>query len=293
MSDRCDYMPHNQNFYTAGELAKMFNLSKQTLLYYDRIGLLQPEFVSENGYRNYSLHQYLTLEVITNLRKLDISISTIQKYLANRSPEMMRKLLEKKDKKCQETIEQNENIRKDIRVMFKQLDALEETCLNQITLTYRHSKNLYISKINSKSGHMWTIYILASHNMKVFSEHHFKERSVGWIVDGESFLNGTSAGAKAYFSTVSMNYYDEKENYFETAAGFYVSLRFKGTFHKNKRKLSKKISLFLKRNNLRPISDLYVQPLLNYWMCTSQDEYINQISIQVEQMEEPAEENDK
>ncbi|WP_462332690.1 MerR family transcriptional regulator [Schwartzia sp. (in: firmicutes)] len=278
-------MSHGQSYYTAGELAKMFNLSKQTLLYYDRIGLLQPEFVSENGYRNYSLHQYLTLEVITNLRKLDISISAIQKYLENRSPEALRALLEKKDKKCQEIIEQNENVRKDIKSMFEQLDSLEETCLDQITLDYRHSKNLYISKISSGVGHMGTIYILANHNLTVFSEHHFKERSVGWIIDKESFLNETSGGAKAYFSSVSINYYDENEHYFETPVGFYVTLRFKGTFHKNKRKLAKKFSDFMKRNNLRPISDLYVQPLKNYWMCTSQNEYVNQISMQVEPME--------
>nr|MCR5559525.1 hypothetical protein [Schwartzia sp. (in: firmicutes)] len=144
------------------------------------------------------------------------------------------------------------------------------------------------SKISSGVGHMGTIYILANHNLTVFSEHHFKERSVGWIIDKDAFLSGTSGGAKAYFSSVSINYYDENEHYFETPAGFYVTLRFKGTFHKNKRKLAKKFADFMKRNNLRPISDLYVQPLKNYWMCTSQNEYVNQISIQVESVENTA-----
>lgn len=35
------------NYFTAGELAAIFSISKQTLLYYDKIGLLSPEFVSE------------------------------------------------------------------------------------------------------------------------------------------------------------------------------------------------------------------------------------------------------
>lgn len=39
-----------QDFFTAGELATLFNIPKQTLLYYDRIGLLVPEFIAENGY---------------------------------------------------------------------------------------------------------------------------------------------------------------------------------------------------------------------------------------------------
>ena len=51
-------------YYTAGELADLFELPKQTLLYYDKMGVLSPEFISENNYRHYSLKQYLILEVI-------------------------------------------------------------------------------------------------------------------------------------------------------------------------------------------------------------------------------------
>lgn len=56
-------------YYTAGELADLFELPKQTLLYYDKMGVLSPEFISENNYRHYSLKQYLILEVILNMRK--------------------------------------------------------------------------------------------------------------------------------------------------------------------------------------------------------------------------------
>ena len=34
-------------YYTAGELADLFELPKQTLLYYDKMGILSPEFISE------------------------------------------------------------------------------------------------------------------------------------------------------------------------------------------------------------------------------------------------------
>ena len=68
-------------YYTAGELADLFELPKQTLLYYDKMGVLSPEFISENNYRHYSLKQYLILEVILNMRKLGIPISKIKEYL--------------------------------------------------------------------------------------------------------------------------------------------------------------------------------------------------------------------
>lgn len=43
-----------KDYYTAGELAKLFHIPKQTMLYYDKMGILKPEFVAENGYRYYS-----------------------------------------------------------------------------------------------------------------------------------------------------------------------------------------------------------------------------------------------
>ena len=66
-----------RNCFTAGELANLFGISKQTLLYYDKIHLLSPDFISENGYRHYAIEQYLYLEIIVNMRSLDFSIADI------------------------------------------------------------------------------------------------------------------------------------------------------------------------------------------------------------------------
>lgn len=41
--------------YTISEMARFFNVSSQTLRYYDKIGLYRPAVVNrENGYRYYS-----------------------------------------------------------------------------------------------------------------------------------------------------------------------------------------------------------------------------------------------
>lgn len=96
---------NSESFFTAGELATLFNIPKQTLLYYDKMNLLPPEFIAENGYRHYSLKQYLTLEVIVNLRKLDIPISKIKEYIENRDIDAFDKLLLEKKCECDEIIE--------------------------------------------------------------------------------------------------------------------------------------------------------------------------------------------
>lgn len=84
-----------KDYYTAGELAKLFHIPKQTMLYYDKMGILKPEFVAENGYRYYSTPQYLTLEIILFLRKMDISVPDIRKFLENRSRDNILRILDR------------------------------------------------------------------------------------------------------------------------------------------------------------------------------------------------------
>ena len=134
-------------YYTAGELADLFELPKQTLLYYDKMGILSPEFISENNYRHYSLKQYLILEVILNMRKLGIPISKIKEYLEERSIDSLQALLQAKDRECEEIIAHNEKIRKNIHVVFQQLDKIRESRLDQITVTFRRAKRFLLSPV--------------------------------------------------------------------------------------------------------------------------------------------------
>jgi len=66
----------------AGEMAKLHGISKQTLLYYDRIGLLKPREISEtNQYRYYTLDQFEELDVILSLKNLGMKLKEIKHYL--------------------------------------------------------------------------------------------------------------------------------------------------------------------------------------------------------------------
>lgn len=42
-----------KNMLTVSRLAKSLNLSRTTVLYYEKQGLLKPRFIAENGYRWY------------------------------------------------------------------------------------------------------------------------------------------------------------------------------------------------------------------------------------------------
>lgn len=67
---------------TISQLAKRAGLSRSTLLYYDRIGLLEAAGRSPAGYRLYSEQNLKQLERICALRTAGLSLKDIQKMLS-------------------------------------------------------------------------------------------------------------------------------------------------------------------------------------------------------------------
>lgn len=65
------------NYYKTGKFACLANVSERTIRYYDKIGLLKPSFVMENGYRQYSDLDLLKLQKILSLKHLGFSIEEI------------------------------------------------------------------------------------------------------------------------------------------------------------------------------------------------------------------------
>lgn len=71
------------NNYTISKLALLFGLSRSTLLYYDRIGLLSPSGRTASNYRIYTEGDRKRLERIFNLRQAGLSLEDIKTILAS------------------------------------------------------------------------------------------------------------------------------------------------------------------------------------------------------------------
>ena len=68
--------------YSIGEYAKIAQVSKRLLRYYDEIGLFQPiQIDSESGHRYYSASQLSELNRILALKDLGISLNQIQRFV--------------------------------------------------------------------------------------------------------------------------------------------------------------------------------------------------------------------
>lgn len=82
--------------FKTGTFARLLNVPKHTLLYYDKIGIFKPEIIDEdNGYRYYSQSQFYLFNVIRFLKELGMPLKEIQAFLDERTPETLGDVLDK------------------------------------------------------------------------------------------------------------------------------------------------------------------------------------------------------
>lgn len=68
---------------TVSQFAKLHNINKRTLHYYDEIGIFSPSYKGENGYRYYDYMQGVDFEYIKMLKELNMGLDEIKKYIDN------------------------------------------------------------------------------------------------------------------------------------------------------------------------------------------------------------------
>lgn len=71
--------------YTISELASLFNISGQTLRYYDKIGLIKPDVVNpKTGYRYYSERQLDDIYLVKSLKSMGMTLEEIKACLSSK-----------------------------------------------------------------------------------------------------------------------------------------------------------------------------------------------------------------
>jgi len=67
--------------FTVNQLGKKYGLSRSTLLYYDKVGLLKPSARSEANYRLYSQHDVKKMDTIVTYREAGLSLEAIAEII--------------------------------------------------------------------------------------------------------------------------------------------------------------------------------------------------------------------
>ena len=130
--------------FTIGELSKHQNISRQTLIYYDKIGLFCPAYTDPgNGYRYYSPAQLDYLDTILILKKIGFSLDEIKEHMKHYTMERSIAALQKQLVVINRRIEELQMLKSRVKQRCTQMESClcaqhegEKVTLEQIERQY-------------------------------------------------------------------------------------------------------------------------------------------------------------
>lgn len=90
--------------YLIGDVAKLLPISKDTLRYYDKLGIVSPKKFSHNNYRYYTKEDLLALSYVLILRDLELPLEEIKERICNNSLEDFKALLTRQENLIEERL---------------------------------------------------------------------------------------------------------------------------------------------------------------------------------------------
>ncbi|GLB61434.1 MerR family transcriptional regulator [Cytobacillus sp. NCCP-133] len=136
----------DRKYLTTGAFAKLCKVNKQTIFYYDQIGILSPAKKNEKGYRYYSIHQLELFFVIDLLKDLGMSLSDIQQYMQNKSPESFLSIMYRKKEEIVKKRQEIEMKEKMIEAKIALMEEASQLDFDQITLEPLPEATLYLCR---------------------------------------------------------------------------------------------------------------------------------------------------
>ena len=118
-------MKKDDSYLSVSQFAKLHEVNKRTLHYYDSIGLFSPEYKGENNYRYYDTAQSVDFEYIRMLKELNMSIEEIQSYLKNPNPEEFIEIVDHKTEEINAQIQKLKRTRQILQYKKIQLQICE------------------------------------------------------------------------------------------------------------------------------------------------------------------------
>ena len=263
-----------KDYYKIGEISKIYGIGRDSLMYYEDIGILKP-FRDKNGYRMYKLSDIWRLNLIKELRSLNFPMKKIKEYLDDRNIDSTKEILNKEiiliDEKIEELLSYKQNIMKRLDTINDELRNLK---LYEIDLVYINKRKALELNANITKDEEFDFLI-----QKLQKDYENRFTILGNNNIGSSFcLDKIKQGIYNEFKSVFCFLEDEEEIYnIIFNEGYYLTLTYKGKYKNNKHYINKMFK-YIEEKGYKIISD----PIEIYKIDIHETEDINEFITEIQ-----------
>ncbi|MFQ9015270.1 MAG: MerR family transcriptional regulator [Lacrimispora saccharolytica] len=263
--------------FTIGQFAKLHEINKKTLMWYDETGILKPAVIKENGYRYYSFQQSSILETILMLRELDVSISEIQDFLKNRSASSLETLLANKIKELDATISHLKSIRAIMDEKRRNMSTIRNLNLSEISIVDKPEAHYFVTVPTSYDTPLEKEVEMVVAEAKKYQLKRLHDASYGSILPVESLYCGNFNDYSALY--IELPFPTRRKGLHVQPKGKYLRAFCKGAWDNLPERYMKILS-YAKEYKLQFYGFAYERGI-NELVIDAMDDYITQIEIPV------------
>ncbi|MCE5057835.1 MULTISPECIES: MerR family transcriptional regulator [Mammaliicoccus] len=260
------------------EFASLTNVSRQTLIYYDKINLFKPDYKNEIGYRYYSIKQIELISVITLLKELGMPLKEIKEYTQNKSPEHFLNLMTQQKKTIQEQkkhLEYNEMI---IDSKIQLIRDAMETSFDKIEIEEYDEMTFYISDNIANASELDFLISINQFIDELKSHEIFSSQPIGVVTHKNDILSGNYL----HYSYLYVNIPNSKKHYknIVTLKGKYLVGYYIGIDEHVEEAYNKMLNK-IDELNLTMGDYVYEEYVFDSVIKNNENEYITKIMIEI------------
>lgn len=275
-------MKDMKDMFSIGELAAYQNISKQTLIFYDKIGLFKPAHVDPNNkYRYYTAQQIDYLDTILIMKEMGFSLAEIQEHMKNYTIDTSLVALRKQLMVIDQQIKHLQLIRNRLAHRCEQMENVKEYLDESRDVKIKEVDTQYLLAADVDEPRSFREISIAT--KKCFSQAMSDELPIffqtGVIVPYENILAGRFTEASRAFLPIEKT--KKAKNIVALPAGRVVSIYHYGTYESVERSY-RMILEYCDTNNLAIISDSYEFCINDYISSGDENEYITEICFYIQ-----------
>ncbi|MFC6463932.1 MerR family transcriptional regulator [Marinilactibacillus sp. GCM10026970] len=265
-------------YLTTGQFADLVGVPKDTLFYYDKIGIFSPEMKKDNGYRYYSIYQTEVFEAIRLLKTLGISLDEVKSYMNHKSPENLVKLLNTEKKVLHKKISELQSMEEVLNNRIANTTEAIEKDVNKVEIEFMKPSFMFTTKAGSVVDEDILLESMQSHfeSLQSIKKKSALSRSIGWMLHSEKILKKDYEIYDSIYTTVSERRYSN----FVKEAGEYIVF-----YHDNTQTelpvSYKKMINYIEENQIEIEGYFYEETLLDDLSVNGYEEFVVKISVRI------------
>ena len=269
-------MPDN-GLFSISDFAKYSQTTRDTLLHYDRIGLLTPISRGENNYRYYSSSQLATINVVRTCQKLGMTLEEIKGLKDRRTPELFDEIFAHQIEKIDRKIEDWIRARKLLLSLQKSIHSVAGVDENSVSVQYLPKEAIVLGEPNDYSNGRTFFDTLLSFYQTI--EERYPKIDLNYLVWGtfsaERIKKKDWVGAERF-------YFYNPEGHDERPAGLYAIGYMRGGYSDGGT-LFKRVIEYVDKHGFEIDGPAFEEYPLNEVFVSDSDNYLMRVLVSVKQ----------